>query len=236
MCGCMPSRETGCLPKIFVVVDREPLDNRKVFPLKMCRFLSFFFALFPSTFFAPSNVCMPFLLWNAVTVYEYVVCSPRNMENGRVACERLCLRCGGDWVFLNSQILLQRWFHGWIRFWSRVVRLLISKRRENSFIVGCVNLVACESTIKYFAPSVRFNLWWRILRNFGFFGLRLSSKMTCSIFHQNYSNRPTLIAYCIDYTWIEYDTVIVCCYFRELFVSYIYYDIVSSLRLSWYFI
>ena len=52
--------------------------------------------------------------------------------------------------------------------------------------------------------------------------------MTCSVINKNCADRPTLIAYYVDYTWIEYDTVIVCCYFQDLIVSYFYYDIVST--------
>lgn len=51
--------------------------------------------------------------------------------------------------------------------------------------------------------------------------------MTCSVINKSGDEQATLIAYYIDYTWIDYDTIILCCYFRELFVSYIYYDVVS---------
>lgn len=52
--------------------------------------------------------------------------------------------------------------------------------------------------------------------------------MTCSVVDKNGADRADLIAYYIDYTWIDYDTIILCCYFRELLVSYIYYDVVST--------
>lgn len=52
--------------------------------------------------------------------------------------------------------------------------------------------------------------------------------MTCSVINKRGPNRSTLIAYYLDYTWVDYNTVILCCYFRELYVSYIYYDVVST--------